>query len=83
MLPIDMKRLRELEDEKSRLKKILADLTWVKNTSARSQTKTPRPARKRTLVVESRTDCKVPVRRACALIQFDPRKNRYKFRRPD
>lgn len=30
MLPTDMKRLRELEDEGSRLKKIVADLALVK-----------------------------------------------------
>lgn len=29
MLPTDMKRLRELEDENSRLKKIVADLALV------------------------------------------------------
>lgn len=32
MLPIDMKRLRELEDENSRLKKSVADLALDKET---------------------------------------------------
>ena len=34
MLPADMKRLRELEDENSRLKRIVADLALDKEMAA-------------------------------------------------
>ncbi|WP_417523689.1 IS3 family transposase, partial [Marinovum sp.] len=40
------------------------------------------PARKRTLVDEMRADWQVSIRRACAVIRFDPRTYRYKSRRP-
>ncbi len=41
-----------------------------------------RAARKRTLVYEIRADWRVSIRRACAVIRFDPRTCRYKSRRP-
>lgn len=41
-----------------------------------------RPARKRTLVDEMRANWQVSIRRACAVIRFDPRTYRYTSRRP-
>lgn len=41
-----------------------------------------RPVRKRTLVDEMRAEWQVSIRRACAVIRFDPRTYRYKSRRP-
>ena len=41
-----------------------------------------RPARKRTLVDQMRSDWSVSIRRACAVIRFDPTTYRYRSRRP-
>ena len=82
-MPSEMKRLRELKQENARLKKIVADLSLDKEMLAgHHQAKALRPARKRTLVDEMRADWQVSIRRACAVIRFDPRTYRYKSRRP-
>lgn len=73
LMPSEMKRLRELEEENARLKKIVAD-RWRSarqprqgNAPGRHQAKALRPVRKRTLVDEMRADWQVSIRRACAV----------------
>ena len=83
MMPSEMKRLRELEDENGRLKRIVADLSLDKeNAPGHRPPKALRPARKRKLVDEMRTTWKVSVRKACGVLRFDPKSYRYRSRRP-
>jgi putative transposase len=49
MLPPDMRRLKQLEGENSKLKRIVADLSLDRDASGRDPPKTVRPARKREL----------------------------------
>ena len=54
LLPSEMKRLRQLEEENGRLKRIVADLSLDKEMSRTCCQKTVRPARKRELVDQVR-----------------------------
>ena len=64
MMPSEMKRQRELEDENGRLKRIVADLSLEqRDASGHRPTKALRPVRKRKVVDEMRTTWKV--RKAC------------------
>ena len=83
MMPSEMKRLRELEEENGRLKRIVADLSLDKEMLQDIvRAKTLRPVRKRKLVDEMRAGWKVSVRRACRVLRFDPKSYRYRSRRP-
>ncbi|MEM8761433.1 MAG: IS3 family transposase [Pseudomonadota bacterium] len=84
LVPSEVKRLRELEAENTRLKKIVADLALDKEMLQDVIKRKPlRAGRKRTLVDEIRADWSVSIRRACALLRFDPTTYRYRSRRPD
>ncbi|MGY4749290.1 IS3 family transposase [Pannonibacter sp. Q-1] len=84
MTPSEVKRMRQLEDENNRLKKIVADLTLDK---AMLQDvlfkKALKPVRRRRLVDEVRQDWKVSIRRACACLRSDPSLYHYKSKRGD
>ena len=69
LLPTEMKRLRQLEDENAKLKRIVAELSWDKAMPQDVLKKTLRPARKRQLVAQLRSDWKVSARRAYATLR--------------
>ncbi len=84
LLPSEMRRLRELEDENGRLKKIVADLTLDReNAAGRHQAKALRPDRKREIIDEVRQDWQVTIRRAFAALHFDRSTYHYQSRRTD
>lgn len=71
-MPSEMKRLRQLEDENAKLKRIVADLSLDKAMLQDVLSKKAlRPARKRQLVDMIKTDWKVSIRRACAVLEID------------
>ncbi|WP_108179397.1 IS3 family transposase [Phreatobacter oligotrophus] len=82
LMPSEMKRLRQLEEENAKLKRIVADLSLDK---AMLQDvfgkKALRPARKRELVDKVRSDWKVSARRACATLRIDRGLYVYKSKR--
>ncbi|RVT89083.1 IS3 family transposase, partial [Rhodovarius crocodyli] len=72
MVPSEVRRLRQLEEENAKLKRIVADLSLDK---AMLQDvlfkKALRPARRRELVDGLRSEWKVSVRRACAALRIE------------
>ncbi|MGQ4810801.1 IS3 family transposase [Agrobacterium vitis] len=84
MMPSEMKRLRQLEEENAKLKRIVADLSLDK---AMLQDvlfkKALRPDGKRNLVDRIKTDWKVSIRRACAVLKIDRSLYVYKSKRGD
>ncbi|MFD1752393.1 IS3 family transposase [Salipiger marinus] len=84
LLPTEMKRLKQLEDENSRLKKIVADLTldreMLQDVIRRKNLK---PGRMRELVRGMCSDWAVSIRTACGAIGFDRSTFHYKSRRAD
>lgn len=91
LMPSEMRRLREPEDEKGRLKKIVADLTLdremlqdVINGIARcAKHKALRPDRKCEIIDAVRQDWQVTIRRACSALHFDRSTYHYQSRRTD
>ncbi|MGX1500021.1 transposase-like protein [Labrenzia sp. MBR-25] len=72
MTPSGVKRMRQLEDENNRLKKIVANLTLDKAMLQDVLSKKAlKPARHRRLVDEVREDWKVSIRRACSCLRID------------
>ena len=73
----ELRRLRQLEEENRKLKKLVADLALDKHILQEVlQKKGERPARKRSLVQDVRTAYKLNMRRECRLIQI-PRGTAY------
>nr|WP_108820637.1 IS3 family transposase [Pseudovibrio sp. Alg231-02] len=84
LMPSEMKRLRQLEAENGRLKKLVADLSLDKAMLQDVLQKKPlKPARKRKLVDEVREAWKVSVRKACHALKVDRSLYTYKSRRGD
>ncbi|WP_446720587.1 IS3 family transposase [Mesorhizobium sp. L-2-11] len=84
LTPSEVKRMRQLEDENNRLKKIVADLTLDKAMLQDVLSKKPlKPVRRRGLVDEVRADWKVSIRRACATFLIDTSLYHYKSKRGD
>ncbi|WP_416365316.1 IS3 family transposase [Sphingobium sp. JS3065] len=84
LLPTEMRRLRELEEENGRLKKIVADLTLDREMLQDIvPPKALRPDRKRELVGGMLADWGVSIRRACKVLPFDTSSYHYKSRRTD
>ena len=81
LMPSEMKRLKQLEEENTRLKKIVADLTLDREML--QDAKALRPARKRELVDGICRDWMVSIRRACGALRFDRSTYHYKSRRPE
>jgi transposase InsO family protein len=78
----EMRRLKALEDDSSRQKKIVADLTLDQgDVAARHPPKALRPARTRELVDGMLLDWGVSVRRACRALRFAPSSGHDKSRR--
>ncbi|WP_456776095.1 IS3 family transposase [Bradyrhizobium sp. USDA 4369] len=84
LMPSEMKRLRQLEEENAKLKRIVADLSLDK---AMLQDvlfkKALKPGRKRELVDKVRSDWKVSIRRACSTLRIDRALYVYKSKRGD
>ena len=76
-----MRRLKQLEDENAKLKKIVADLSLDREMLQDVSPKTVRPARKRELATAVCGEWDVSIRRACSLLEFDRSTSHYKARR--
>src|SRR5437868_14010889 len=50
LMPSEMKRLRQLEDENGKLKKLVADLSRSRHAAGRAPPKAMKPVRRRQLV---------------------------------
>ncbi|MEN7538840.1 IS3 family transposase [Aurantiacibacter sp. DGU5] len=84
LMPSEMRRLRELEDENGRLKRIVADLTLDREMLQDVIRRKPlRPDRKRELVDGMLADWGVSIRRACRALPFDTSSYHYQSRRTD
>ena len=80
--PPEMRRLKQLEDENAKLKKIVADLSLDREMLQDViRRKTVRPARKRELATAVCDDWGVSIRRACSVLEFDRSTYHYKSRR--
>lgn len=77
LMPSEMRRLRDLEDENNRLKRIVADLT-LDREMLRDVIK-----RKRELFDGMRSDWRVSIRKACDALRFNCSTYHYKSRRTD
>jgi len=72
LLPSEMKRLKQLEEENQRLKKRVTDLSTRQGDAAgRDPPKNIKPARKRQMVDEVRAVCQVSIRRTCQALPVD------------
>jgi putative transposase len=77
-----MKRLRQLEEENGKLKKIVADLSLdKKNAAGRDPPKALKPVRKRQLVDHARAIWQVSIRRACRALSVMRSSYHYRSRR--
>ncbi|HQA12527.1 IS3 family transposase [Zoogloea sp.] len=84
LLPTEMKRLKQLEDENARLKKIVADLTLDREMLQDVIRRKPlKPGRMRELVRGMCSDWAVSIRQACGAIGFDRSTFHYQSRRTD
>ena len=81
MQPPEMRRLKQLEDENGKLKKIVADLSLDREMLQDVIHRKLRPARKRELATAVCNDWSVSIRRACAVLEFDRSTYQYKSRR--
>jgi putative transposase len=78
----DAKRLKALEDENSKLKKLLAGDARQRHAQGRRLKKMVTPAGKREAVAHLRTSFEVSERRACAALGVDRTSVRYRSSRP-
>ncbi len=78
-----MRRLKQLEDENAKLRKLVADLALDREMLQDDPPKNLRPGRKRELVSLVCGEWQVSIRRACAVLEFDTSSYHYKSCRPD
>ncbi|MBM9401153.1 IS3 family transposase [Gluconacetobacter azotocaptans] len=84
LLPTEMRRLKLLEDENAKLRKLVADLSLDREMLQDViRRKNLRPARKRKLVDAVRGEWDISIRRACRVLEVDPSTYHYKPRRHD
>ncbi|MGI9415077.1 MAG: IS3 family transposase, partial [Hyphomicrobiales bacterium] len=84
LMPSDMKRLKQLEEENNKLKRLVADLSLDKAMLQDVIKRKPlRPGRRRELVDDLRADWKVSIRRACSVLMAGRSSYHYRSRRPD
>jgi putative transposase len=82
--PPEMRRLKQLEDENAKLKRIVADLSLDREMLQDViRGKNLRPGRKRKLAAWICKEWDVSIRRACRVIELDTSTFHYKSRRPD
>src|SRR5436853_861493 len=84
LMPSEMKRLLQLEEENGRLKRIVADLSLDKEMLPGCHPpKNMKPARKRQMVDHARANWQVSIRRACRALPVDRSTYHYRSRRPE
>ncbi|MCR4378313.1 MAG: IS3 family transposase [Rhodospirillales bacterium] len=84
LMPSEMKRLRQLEEENCKLKRIVADLSLDKAMLQDViKAKALRPARRRELVDDLRAVWQISIRRACGALNAERSSYHYKPRRDD
>ncbi len=84
LMPSEMKRLRQLEEENGKLKRIVADLSLDKAMLQDViSPKTMKPDRRRRVVDDVRATWRVSIRRACRRCGLRPSTYHYKSRRGD
>ncbi|WP_425277096.1 IS3 family transposase [Fulvimarina pelagi] len=84
MMPTEVKKLRQLEEENTKLKRLVADLSLDKAMLQDVLSKKPlKPARRRQLVNEVRESWKVSARRTCFALKVGRSLYAYKARRDD
>src|SRR5262249_24804869 len=82
LMPSEMKRLRQLEEENGKLKKIVADpVARQEGAAGRDPPKAMKPVRKRQLVDHARATWQVSVRRACRALPVHRSTYHYRSRR--
>jgi putative transposase len=83
LLPTEMRRLKQLEDENAKLKRIVRrPVARQGDAAGRHPPKALRPVRQRKLVDEMRGEWNVSIRRACRVFEVDTSTYHYKSRRP-
>lgn len=68
LMPSEMKRLKQLEEENGKLKKLVADLSLDRAMLQDVLSKAAEPARRRTFVNGVRAGWKVSIHRACRVL---------------
>ena len=82
LMPSEVRRLRQLEEENAKLKRLVADLSLDKAMLQDILSKKAlKPARRRQLVDEVREAWKVSIRKACQALLIDRSLYTYKSRR--
>ena len=82
LLPSEMKRLKQLEEENQRLKKLVADLSLDKRDAAgRDPPENMKPVRKREMVDDIRRVWQIGIRRACQALPVDRSTYHYRPKR--
>src|SRR5215470_8978571 len=80
-MPSEMKRLRQLEEENGKLKKIVADLSLDKEMLQDVIRRIMKPVRRRQLVDHARATWQVSIRRACRALPVHRSTYHYRSRR--
>ena len=78
-----MRRLRQLEEENAKLKRLVADLSLEGDAAGCRQPKNLRPDRRRQLVDAVRSTWSVSIRRACGVLRAERSSYHYRGRRAD
>src|SRR6185436_8966301 len=82
LTPSEMRRLRLLEEENGKLKRIVADLSLDKgDVAGRHPPKALKPARQRQMVDHARSTWRVSIRRACRALPVERSTYHYRSRR--
>ena len=77
----EIRRLKRLEDENGKLKRLVADLTFDKSMLQDALRKVVRPVQRREVVRRYQTAFALSERRACRAMGFGPASHRYQPRR--
>ncbi len=84
LMPSEVRKLRQLEEENQRLKRLVADLSLDKEMLQEViRKKALKPARRREMVDFIRTCFRVSIRRACKAIPLRRSTYHYRSRRPE
>src|SRR5215211_7275704 len=82
LMPSEMKRLKQLDEENRRLKKLVADLSLDKEMlQGRDPPENMKPVRQREMVDHVRTAWQVSIRRTCRALPVERSSYHYRSRR--
>jgi putative transposase len=81
LLPTEMRRLKQLEDENRKLRKVMADLSLTRRCFRTSSAENFEAVRKRKLVDAVRSERGGSIRHACRVFEVDTSTYHYKSRR--